>query len=82
MLGEPITEINQDIKDGAGELTNMIFRQAKVALNQKDYGLKAAIPSVITGKNHSIKSLTSGPWVMISFQTDIGELYIEICTSG
>ncbi len=82
MLGEECKELNKDIQDGAAELTNMIFGQAKVTLNEKGYGLKTAIPSVVTGKNHSVQSLTSGPQVLIPFQTDVGEFFIEICTSG
>jgi len=82
MLGETYTEINQEIQDGAAELTNMIFGQAKVALNSKGYGLKTAIPSVVSGKNHSVQSVTNGPQVVIPFETDVGQFYIEICTSG
>jgi len=35
MLGEEYTKIDQDIVDGAGEITNMIFGQAKIVLNEK-----------------------------------------------
>ena len=82
MLGEEYTEINKDIQDGAAELTNMIFGQAKVSLNEKGYGLKTAIPSVVSGDNHTVQSLTNGPQVVVPFETDVGPFFIEICTSG
>lgn len=82
MLGEEYTEITKDIQDGAGELTNIIFGQAKAILNEKGYSLKTAIPSVICGKDHSVKNITTGPRVIVPFTTDVGDFYIEICMSG
>lgn len=78
MLGENFTEITKEISDGAGEITNIIFGQAKVALNQKGYGIKTAIPTVVTGKDHSVQSLSKGPRLVIPFDTDFGGFVIEI----
>ena len=82
MLGEDFQEISKDIIDGAGELTNMIFGQAKVSLNQKGYGIQTAIPSVISGKNHTLSALTKGPVVVIPFSTESGPFYVEVCVSS
>lgn len=81
MLGEEFTEITQDIEDGAGELTNIIFGQAKITLNERGYGINTAIPSVITGKNHSISQVSKGPRLVIPFETDVGAFFVEICIS-
>lgn len=81
MLGEEFTTLTKEIADGAGEFTNIIFGQAKITLNDKGYGIKMAIPSVITGKNHIIHGITKGPVVMIPFETDLGPFYIEISLS-
>ena len=81
MLGEDVSIINKETSDGAGELTNMIFGQAKITLNEKGYGIKTAIPSVVTGKDHSLSSLTTGPVVVIPFKSNAGEFYVEICLS-
>jgi len=82
MLGEEFKEITKEIEDGAGELTNIIFGQAKIVLNEQGYGIKTALPSVITGNNHSILQMSNGPRVVIPFDTDIGPFFVEICTSG
>lgn len=82
MLGEAFTTLTKEIADGAGELTNMIFGQAKVVLNEKGYGIKTALPSVVSGKNHSVSVLTNGPIVVVPFESDIGPFFIEICLSG
>lgn len=79
MLGETYTEINKDIVDGAGELTNMIFGQAKIVLNEKGYGIKTAIPSVISGKNHTLSAMTKGPIVVVPFESQAGNFFVEIC---
>ncbi len=81
MLGEEYTKIDQEIVDGAGELTNMIFGQAKIVLNEKGYGIKTAIPSVISGKDHSLSALTKGPVVVVPFTTPHGKFFVEICLS-
>jgi chemotaxis protein CheX len=82
MLGEVYTKIDKDIIDGAGELTNMIFGQAKIVLNEKGYGIKTAIPSVISGKNHSLSAFTKGPVIVVPFETNVGNFIVEICMSN
>lgn len=81
MLGEEYTAITKEIEDGAGELTNIIFGQAKVALNEKGYGIRTAIPSVVSGKDHSVQSVTRGSRIVIPFETNVGKFVVEICLS-
>lgn len=82
MLGETYTTLSQDIIDGAGELTNMIFGQAKIILNDKGYGIKTALPSVVSGKDHKLQALTKGPVVVIPFDSNAGPFFVEICLSS
>ena len=79
MFGEELTEINAEISDAVGELTNMISGQARRKLEENGREFKAAIPSVVTGKDHEINHITSGPIVAIPFKTDGGKFTIEIC---
>jgi chemotaxis protein CheX len=79
MLGETYTEMSQDIIDAASEITNMIFGQAKVILNEKGYGIKAAIPSVVSGKIHTPETHTKGPIVVVPFESSKGSFFVEIC---
>ena len=82
MLGEVYTEVNKDILDGAGEITNMIFGQAKIVLNEKGYGIKTALPSVVTGKDHSLSTMTKGMIVVVPFKSSAGDFFVEICLSA
>ncbi|WDP89821.1 MAG: chemotaxis protein CheX [Desulfobacter sp.] len=79
MLGEEMETLNEDISDAVGELTNMISGQARKELDEIGKVFKAAIPSVITGKNHTIRHYVDGPKIAIPFKTDGGEFTIEVC---
>lgn len=79
MFGESITSVNKEVEDAVGEITNMISGDARRELSEKDIILKAAIPTVITGKEHTIKHMTNGPVIVIPFTTDNGEFAVEVC---
>ena len=53
MLGEKPTEINADVIDAVGELTNMIAGNAKAALERLEMSI--SLPNVIVGRNHSVE---------------------------
>jgi chemotaxis protein CheX len=57
----------------------IISGQARQKLEELGRSLKAAIPTVIMGKNHSISHVTSYPVVAIPFSTDNGDFTIEVC---
>ena len=79
MFGETMDELNNEIADAVGELTNMISGQARRELEEMGRVFKAAIPSVVTGKKHSIIHYTEGPKIAIPFNTDSGDFTIEVC---
>jgi chemotaxis protein CheX len=79
MFGETMSELNNEIADAVGELTNMISGQARRELEQIGKIFKAAIPSVVTGRNHSIIHYSEGPKIAIPFKTDNGDFTIEVC---
>jgi len=79
MLGEEMKELNEEIKDAVGEITNMISGQARKKLEELGRTLKAAIPTVITGRDHAVKHVTTYPIIAIPFTTDSGEFTIEVC---
>lgn len=79
MLGEKLTELNNDIRDAVGELTNMISGQARRGLQQEGLTMEAGIPTVIMGTNHSISHITRDPILAIPFSTASGEFTVEVC---
>lgn len=79
MLGEEITEINGDIQDAVGEITNMISGVARKELEAKGLNVQAAIPTVVSGKNHSIAHVLGGPSIIIPFETEHGSFVVDVC---
>lgn len=82
MLGEEITEINGDIKDAVGEITNMISGVARKELEQNGLNVLAAIPTVVSGMGHSITHVLGGPSIIIPFEMEDGPFVVDICISG
>ncbi len=78
MLGEECTEINQDMEDGAGELLNIIFGQAKTTLNQLGYSLEKAIPTIVRGRELKVKHITPYSTFILPFESQLGSFYMEI----
>lgn len=79
MFGEPVESINQEVEDAVGELTNMISGDARRELAEKGIVLKSAIPTVISGKNHTVKHMANGPAIAIPFETPGGSFLVEVC---
>ena len=79
MFGEEMTEIDNEITDAVGEITNMISGQARIKLEQNGLSLKAAIPTVIMGKDHTVTHISSQPVIAVPFKTSEGKFAIEVC---
>lgn len=82
MFGEPVNKIDEEVKDAVGEILNIVSGQARQKLEMKGRILKGAIPTVITGKNHTISHITKHPIIAIPFDTDNGTFTIEVCLEG
>jgi len=72
MLGEEIDDVTADARDAVGELTNMISGDARRMLQQEGLNLSAAIPTIVSGKNHTIKHMINGPIIVIPFTSEGG----------
>lgn len=82
MLGEEIQEINGDIKDAVGEITNIISGAARKELEKIGLNVLAAIPTVVSGKGHSISHVLGGPSIIIPFEMEEGHFVVDICING
>ena len=67
MFGESASEIDGEVCDAVGELTNMISGDARRKLEEKGHSFQAAIPTIIRGPNHKISHSIPGPTVVIPF---------------
>lgn len=79
MLGESVDEIDDQVRDMVGEMTNMICGGAKNALAEQNYQFEMATPVIISGSNHIIQHKVDGPKIILTFTSDKGNAYLEIC---
>ena len=79
MFGETKKEIDEEVKDAVGELTNMISGASRRALEGLGHHFQGAIPSIISGHNHEVRHVTKGPILSIPFTTDAGSFTVEVC---
>jgi chemotaxis protein CheX len=80
MFGEACKEMNDEVRDAVGELTNMISGDARRILAEQGYQFQAAIPTVIDGKGHKICHAFPGPVLVIPFTVGEGGMcFMEVC---
>lgn len=79
MVGENYSEINKDVTDAVGELTNMISGASRKIMERDNLKVFAAIPSVIHGKDHSVRHVIQGTSIVIPFKTESGDFVIDVC---
>ena len=77
MVGEAPDEVNEEIIDLVGEITNMVTGGAKRMLSEKGIEFDMATPIVVSGANHSIHHKAKGPIVIIPLKNELGRAYIE-----
>ncbi|WDE11108.1 chemotaxis protein CheX [Thalassomonas haliotis] len=77
MVGEGPDEINEEITDLVGEITNMVTGGAKRMLSEKGIEFDMATPMVVSGNNHTIHHKAEGPVVIIPLNSPHGKAFIE-----
>jgi chemotaxis protein CheX len=80
MLGEELTQITDELTDGAGELINMIFGHAKTILNDKGHTIEKALPSVVRGPNLKIDHSSTHDSFILPFKLGDSGFFMEIGT--
>lgn len=77
MVGEAPDEVNDEITDLVGEITNMVAGGAKRILSDKGFDFDMATPVVVSGKDHTIHHKSKGKIVIIPLRGEAGRAYIE-----
>jgi len=77
MLGEEFKEINQDVLDCVGELTNMISGNARAGLAKLNLQFEMALPTMVRGTHHCVEHQSKGPVVCVPFELESGTFYVE-----
>jgi chemotaxis protein CheX len=81
MLSETYTAYVPEIHDVGGEIVNMIMGNAKRDLKGLGYSSNMAIPSIIEGKDHTIKYPSGTTVILIPINSAHGDMFLELCYS-
>lgn len=76
MLGTRPAELNADVIDAVGELTNMVAGAAKTKL--EEFRLTIGLPTVICGKNQTILFPSGTLPIVIPFESQIGPVCVQV----
>lgn len=77
MIGAELTSVDDQVIDAVSELSNMIAGAAKAKL-ASDPPAELSLPSVVHGKNYSLRYPSKAIWVEVPFATDAGEFNLEL----
>ena len=75
LIGDEVTELDDDCTDAIGEIANIIAGNAKTDFPSE--GTSISVPSVVVGK-HKVSYPSGLPIIAIPCITDKGELVIEV----
>jgi chemotaxis protein CheX len=79
MLGDTYSTFTEEISDVGSEICNMVMGNAKRDLIPFGYTCSMAIPSMIRGKDHSIKYPNNTLIIVIPVVLAHGPMFMEIC---
>lgn len=79
MLMEEFKEVNNDVVDAVGEITNMISGGTKKLLSELGFTFDMASPIILVGKGIEMTQLSKSPVLSVPFKTDRGQFVLEAC---
>jgi len=76
LLMSEATEINDEVVDAVGELTNVVAGGAKAQL--AEFQLSVSLPNVVTGRGHEVRFPSDVIPICVAFDSDWGSLAVEV----
>jgi chemotaxis protein CheX len=80
MLMTPCDDINSDVVDAVGEITNMVAGGAKAQL--AEYNMSISLPNVFVGANTELYFPSDVHPISIPFETQWGPLRVDVGLSA
>jgi chemotaxis protein CheX len=82
MFGEEMTEINDEINDAVGEISNMVAGQVTTKIAETGKKVTVKFKEIKAGKDALIEHVKGVPYVLVlPFRTTKGKVVIEVCYS-
>lgn len=67
------------IRDGVGEIANVIAGQAKGILCGTAYHFNFTTPTIVGGQGHEIRHKPGTPCLVLAFESDVGAFALQLC---
>ncbi len=77
-LGMDVDELDDDVKDAIGEITNMVAGNLKVSYSKVDINVELAIPTSIVGDSFHVSGIADAQRVVVPMTIKHGEFWIEL----
>ena len=74
-----MTNVDDEVMDAFGELTNMIIGNFKNQLESHLGPMALSIPTVVYGKNFSTRSPGHEEWIVVPFVWESHRLHVRLC---
>ncbi|MFH2093528.1 MAG: chemotaxis protein CheX [Pseudomonadota bacterium] len=82
MFGEEMTEINEEINDAVGEISNMIAGHVTTKIAETGKKVTVKFKEIKLGKDAIINHVEGAPHILaLPFRTTKGKVVIEVCYS-
>lgn len=78
MLGVECDEVNDDLNDAIGEIANMLGGSVKQVLSKGGLDVKLSIPTVISGEDYTVNSLSDNDCVVVPFTVEEHTLLVGL----
>ncbi len=79
LFGQKPEDINDEARDAAGEMANMICGAFRRRFEQNGISLQSSTPVIVTGENHVLDILCKSKRLVIPFSLNGSKLFIEFC---
>ena len=80
MFGEEMNEINDEINDAVGEISNMVAGHVTTKIAEMDKTAKVKFKEIKTGRDTEINHVDGGEHILsLPFKTTKGKMVIEVC---
>jgi chemotaxis protein CheX len=77
-LGMEVEELNDDVKDAMGEITNMIAGNLKIHFGTFGFDVRLAIPTSIIGESYRTSGLFGASRIAVTFMSADGPFWVEL----
>lgn len=77
-LGMEIEELDDDVKDAIGEITNMVAGNLKISYGKIDVNIELAIPTTIVGESFHVSGVADSTREVVALDMAQGTFWIEL----